>query len=44
MPAEFAPAHRYLEFMSPLSGQRADQLVQFLAAHAGGMVVDVGCG
>lgn len=44
MPAEFAPAHRYLEFMSPLSGQRAGQLVQFMAAHTSGTVVDVGCG
>lgn len=44
MPAEFAPAHRYLEFMSPLSEQRADRLVRFIAAHADGTVVDVGCG
>ncbi len=44
MPTEFAPIHRYLEFLSPLSGQRAGQLVQFAAAHSEGTVVDVGCG
>jgi cyclopropane fatty-acyl-phospholipid synthase-like methyltransferase len=42
--AEFAPAYRYLEFMAPLSERRARQLVQFVAAHAAGTVVDVGCG
>jgi len=30
--------------MSPLSGWRADELVQFVAAQARGAVVDVGCG
>jgi SAM-dependent methyltransferase len=44
MPTDFAPFHRYLEFMSPLSGSRANELVQFAAAHADGTVVDVGCG
>jgi cyclopropane fatty-acyl-phospholipid synthase-like methyltransferase len=44
MPSDFAPFYRYLEFMSPLSGQRASELVQFVAAHADGTVVDVGCG
>ena len=44
MPADFAPFHRYLEFMSPLSGQRANELVQFIASRINGTVVDVGCG
>lgn len=44
MPADFAPFHRYLEFMSPLSGQRANELVQFIASRTNGTVVDVGCG
>lgn len=44
MPPDFAPFHRYLEFMSPLSGERADELVQFIAAQAEGTVFDVGCG
>jgi hypothetical protein len=44
MSATLSPAHRHLEFMSPLSGQRADALVKFVAAHARGTVVDIGCG
>lgn len=41
---QLSPPHRHLEFMSPLSGSRADELVVFLATHARGNVIDVGCG
>lgn len=41
---EFAPHHHHLAFIAPLSVPRADELVRFLAAHARGLVVDVGCG
>jgi len=44
MTTTFPPAHHYLSFMSPLSAQRADELVRFMAAHAGDTVVDIGCG
>ncbi len=40
------PVHDDLEFLSPLSGTRADQLVGWLAGglREGGTVIDVGCG
>lgn len=41
---DLVPHHQHLAFMSPLSGQRAASLVAFLAAHARGTVVDIGCG
>jgi tRNA G37 N-methylase Trm5 len=44
MQTEFNPVHRHLDFMSPLSEQRADKLAQFVATHAGETVVDIGCG
>ncbi|NOK62513.1 MAG: putative protein YjhP-like [Chloroflexi bacterium AL-W] len=44
MSLHFRPAHHHLEFMAPLSGYRATELVQFVAAHAHGTVVDLGCG
>jgi cyclopropane fatty-acyl-phospholipid synthase-like methyltransferase len=45
MPAELAPFHRDLVFMAPLSEERANALVGFLAANLlSGLVVDVGCG
>jgi SAM-dependent methyltransferase len=40
----FAPDHQFLRFMSPLSQQRADRLVAFLADGLEGDVLDVGCG
>jgi cyclopropane fatty-acyl-phospholipid synthase-like methyltransferase len=39
-----SPLHAHLEFLSPLSTQRAHALVQFMARYARGTVVDVGCG
>src|SRR5207248_3399220 len=44
MPPELAPFHRDLTFMAPLSEERANTLVAFLAANLSGLVVDVGCG
>ena len=44
MPAELSPFHRDLTFMAPLSEERANTLVGFLAANFSGLVVDVGCG
>jgi SAM-dependent methyltransferase len=41
---DLVPHHQHLAFMSPLSGQRAASLVNFLKAHARGTVVDIGCG
>lgn len=41
---DFAPRHQFLRFMSPLSQQRADRLVEFLADGLTGYVLDVGCG
>jgi SAM-dependent methyltransferase len=38
------PPYEDLTFMTPLSGQRADALVQFVAAGLRGTVVDIGCG
>ena len=44
MQTEFNAVHDHLDFMSPLSEQRADKLAQFVATHAGDTVVDIGCG
>jgi hypothetical protein len=44
MPIDFDPHHRHLDFMSPLSEARADRLAAFMAAHARGTVLDIGCG
>lgn len=38
------PAHEFLTFMTPLSQERADRLIRFLAAGQDGVVVDFGCG
>lgn len=38
------PAHEFLTFMTPLSQERADRLIRFLAADQEGTVVDFGCG
>ncbi|NOK60125.1 MAG: hypothetical protein GFH27_549291n318 [Chloroflexi bacterium AL-W] len=43
MSLNFRPAHHHLEFMAPLSACRATELVQFVAAHANGTIVDLGC-
>ncbi len=44
MTIDFAPLHRSLLFNTPLSGERAHELVAFLAKTARGTVIDVGCG
>lgn len=44
MTIETAPAHEFIEFMSPLSGERADRLVRFLAEKRPRTVLDIGCG
>src|SRR6266496_2026822 len=44
MPPELDPFYRDLVFMAPLSEERANTLVGFLAANLSGVVVDVGCG
>lgn len=44
MPRDLPPVHRHLDFMSPLSGQRANDLVRFVAENTNGTVVDIGCG
>lgn len=44
MVSDLPPVSDHLEFLSPLSSERADQLVRFLAAHTRGTVVDIGCG
>lgn len=44
MTIELRPFHADLTFMSPLSDSRAAELVGFLAQHARGNVVDIGCG
>ena len=44
MQIEFAPFQQFLEFMSPLSSERAAKLVRFASTHASGTVVDIGCG
>jgi cyclopropane fatty-acyl-phospholipid synthase-like methyltransferase len=43
---ELTPPHEDLDFLSPMSGQRADRLVAWLAdgLTAGATVLDVGCG
>ncbi len=38
------PAYQDLTFMSPLSNQRAGELVRFLASGLDGTVLDIGCG
>jgi cyclopropane fatty-acyl-phospholipid synthase-like methyltransferase len=40
----FTPPHHDLTYMAPLSEQRADRLVSFLAAERPGSVLDIGCG
>ena len=44
MTISLAPPHADLTFMSPLSEQRAEDLVRFLARDLSGTVVDIGCG
>ena len=46
MPLDLPPLHDDLEFLSPLSGVRADRLAGWLAGalEDGGSVLDVGCG
>ncbi len=44
MAIDLAPAHRYLDFMSPMSSHRADEIARFVASRANGTVVDIGCG
>ncbi len=44
MPIDLRPPFHDLTFMSPLSGDRAQQLVRFLAADDPGLIVDLGCG
>ena len=44
MQTKFNPVHRHLDFMSPLSEQRANEFAQFVATHAGETVIDIGCG
>jgi hypothetical protein len=44
MQIELRPVHQYLDFMSPLSRQRADELARFVANQVGETVVDIGCG
>jgi SAM-dependent methyltransferase len=40
----FTPPHQDLTFMAPLSEERADRLVGFLADASPGTVLDIGCG
>lgn len=44
MSIDLAPPHADLTFMTPLSQQRADGLVTFLAEDLDGVVADIGCG
>jgi SAM-dependent methyltransferase len=46
MTIDLPPLHADMEFLSPLSGARADSLARWLAAgvSGGGTVLDVGCG
>lgn len=44
LPSDLPPVSDYLEFLSPLSSDRADRLAQFMGRYAHGTVVDVGCG
>lgn len=44
MPITLAPPHQDLTFMTPLSQERADRLVRFLADGLQGTVLDIGCG
>jgi cyclopropane fatty-acyl-phospholipid synthase-like methyltransferase len=41
---DFAPPHDDLTFMTPLSEERAERLVRFLADGRPGSVLDIGCG
>jgi SAM-dependent methyltransferase len=44
MSIELSPPFRDLNFLAPMSEQRADRMVAFLAPSLHGTVVDVGCG
>lgn len=44
MTIALSPPYNDLTFMTPLSEDRADKLVRFLAADLHGTVVDIGCG
>jgi SAM-dependent methyltransferase len=44
MPTILSPLHQDLTFLSPLSESRAAKLVDFIATHLVGTVIDVGCG
>jgi SAM-dependent methyltransferase len=44
MVSDLDPLYEHLTFMGPLSEDRADRLVRFLAGGPGGKVVDIGCG
>ena len=44
VPIELRAPFHDLEFMSPLSSQRADRLVDFLVADQPDLILDVGCG
>jgi SAM-dependent methyltransferase len=44
VPITLSPPWQDLTFMSPLSQQRADRLVEFLSEELSGTVLDVGCG
>ena len=41
---DLAPFHLDLEFMAPLSEERAAKLIDFISANLTGTVIDVGCG
>jgi len=42
--SDFDPFHKHLTFMAPLSEDRADRLIRFLAGGPAGEIVDIGCG
>jgi len=44
VPLDLSPLHLDLTFMAPLSEQRANRLVHFVAKDLAGTVVDAGCG